>query len=49
MARQSNDAALVLIVDPDQSVRDLAAETLGRAGYLILQVESLPGAQGGAR
>jgi DNA-binding NarL/FixJ family response regulator len=40
MARQSNDDALVLIVDPDQSVRDLAAETLGRAGYSILQVES---------
>jgi DNA-binding NarL/FixJ family response regulator len=37
---RANDAAPVLIVDPDESARELAADVLCRVGYLTLQAKS---------
>jgi DNA-binding NarL/FixJ family response regulator len=40
VAHQSSDSSLILIVDPEQSTRELAAKVLRKAGYATRQVES---------
>jgi DNA-binding NarL/FixJ family response regulator len=40
VARQSSGSSQILIVDPEQDARELAAVVLGRVGYATRQVES---------
>jgi DNA-binding response OmpR family regulator len=40
VVRQPSDSSLILIADPEQDGRELAAEVLSRAGYSTREVES---------